>query len=278
MDKITKRFIYFSIVIILTILTQVGGIIWLLCFPFFKLIKEKVQKKVEYLSYQILLFITVYLIICNTIVPFFAKKLGRIPLPVFESEYVKPLNLMTCVMNRHYVTPLLRKTLEQSAIEFEEQYPLGIVTYLDANFPFITGFPLLPHRSHHDGEKVDLAFFYKNTHSQLPMYGKSVTAFGYGIFEEPKGYEINMYQRCKNKGAWQYDVLKYFASNRRRKKMQFDEERTKALIQIIHQKTSIEKIFLEPHLKIRLGLEKYDKIRFHGCKAVRHDDHLHIQL
>lgn len=278
MDKITKRFIYISIVITLTISTQVGGIIWLICFPFFKPIKEKVQKKTQYISYQILLFLSLYLGLSFTIIPFFAEKWGRIPLPLFQEKHIQPLNIMTCIMNRHYVTPTLKMTLEQSAKEFEDQYPLAIITYLDANFPFITGFPLLPHRSHDDGEKIDLAFFYTNTHSHLPMYGESLTAFGYGIFEEPKEYELNMARRCINKGAWQYDILKYFATNRKRKKMKFDEEHTKKLIQILHQKNAIKKIFLEPHLKARLKLNTYQKIRFHGCKAVRHDDHLHIQL
>jgi hypothetical protein len=36
-------------------------------------------------------------------------------------------------------------------------------------------------------------------------------------------------------------------------------------------------MIVQPHLKSRLKL-KSTKIRFHGCKAVRHDDHIHIQL
>ncbi|MFT5619364.1 MAG: hypothetical protein ACI85I_002607, partial [Arenicella sp.] len=42
--------------------------------------------------------------------------------------------------------------------------------------------------------------------------------------------------------------------------------------------TAYGKVFIEPHLKTRLGLENYSKIRFHGCQAVRHDDHIHVQL
>ncbi|NNE79114.1 MAG: hypothetical protein HKN18_02480 [Silicimonas sp.] len=37
------------------------------------------------------------------------------------------------------------------------------------------------------------------------------------------------------------------------------------------------KIFLEPHLADRLGVAG-DKVRFQGCRAARHDDHIHIQL
>jgi hypothetical protein len=31
-------------------------------------------------------------------------------------------------------------------------------------------------------------------------------------------------------------------------------------------------------LKARWNLTQYDKIRFHGCQAVRHDDHIHTQV
>lgn len=50
------------------------------------------------------------------------------------------------------------------------------------------------------------------------------------------------------------------------------------LVAAFARRRAIGKLFLEPHLKSRWRLGAYDKIRFHGCKAVRHDDHLHIQL
>lgn len=50
------------------------------------------------------------------------------------------------------------------------------------------------------------------------------------------------------------------------------------MIQAFSEQTLIEKLFLEPHLKKRWQLEAYDKIRLHGCRAVRHDDHLHVQI
>ena len=39
----------------------------------------------------------------------------------------------------------------------------------------------------------------------------------------------------------------------------------------------IGKDFIEPHLAKRLGATT-SKIRFQGCKAARHDDHIHVQL
>jgi murein endopeptidase len=58
----------------------------------------------------------------------------------------------------------------------------------------------------------------------------------------------------------------------------FDAKATKELILAFSKNPNIKKIFIEPHLKQRLGLQKEKKIRFHGCGAVRHDDHIHVQL
>ena len=58
----------------------------------------------------------------------------------------------------------------------------------------------------------------------------------------------------------------------------FDEERSKEMIRLFAQEKEVQKIFLEPHLKSRLGLNEFEKIRFQGCKAARHDDHIHVQL
>ena len=35
--------------------------------------------------------------------------------------------------------------------------------------------------------------------------------------------------------------------------------------------------WLEPHLKNRLGIT-HSKLRFQGCQAVRHDDHIDVQM
>ncbi|SEP44641.1 hypothetical protein [Niastella yeongjuensis] len=57
----------------------------------------------------------------------------------------------------------------------------------------------------------------------------------------------------------------------------FYGEKTKCLVELFCQDNRIGKVFIEPHLKLRLQLTN-SKIRFHGCQAVRHDDHIHVQL
>ena len=64
----------------------------------------------------------------------------------------------------------------------------------------------------------------------------------------------------------------------KKRKTTLDEVHTKQLIRKIIRHKNVKKIFLEPHLKTRLGLQNESKIRFHGCHAVRHDDHIHIEI
>lgn len=158
----------------------------------------------------------------------------------------------------------------------EKQYPGTVLNYLDANFPFFDGFPLLPHLSHNDGNKLDLSFCYNDSRSnnftnEVPSWS------GYGVCEEPQSMETNTPVVCVAKGYWQYSLLKKLNPQNKKSDFIFNEQKTKSLILMITNEASIGKVFLEPHLKMRLGLES-NKIRFHGCQAVRHDDHLHIQL
>jgi hypothetical protein len=56
-----------------------------------------------------------------------------------------------------------------------------------------------------------------------------------------------------------------------------DQKRTRELVQGLTACKAIGRIFIEPDLIKRMKLQS-DKIRFHGCQAVRHDDHIHIEL
>ena len=59
--------------------------------------------------------------------------------------------------------------------------------------------------------------------------------------------------------------------------LEFNIEVNRFLLKSILESKAIKKVFLEPHLVERLGIED-KRIRFHGCHAVRHDDHYHIQV
>lgn len=261
-----KLLIHLLIIVLLTALTQIGGVIWILVFAFFGLSKKDKTKK-----YRLFSFTIIYLGCCLLIVPQLSKLNGRVSLPKVGN--LSPHNYMTVLMNRHYVEPKLKEILIESAHDFNAKNSNLKIKYLDANFPFINGFPLLPHLSHDDGKKVDISFQYLK--DGIPSNQKPSRS-GYGIFVNPKKNQSNQTSACKQLGYWQYDVTKYFSLGNR-DGFSFDETRTKQIIEILLSQPRAQKLLLEPHLKERLNLSN-SKIRFQGCHSVRHDDHIHFQI
>lgn len=262
--------------LILTVLTQIGGIIYLLNFSTYRFINEKVNNKWLRKLCKLSTFVLFYLLATFLIVPVLAKPFGRVQLPASTTNNLQPLTFLTCLLNRNYVRKDLRDVAFSVAKEMNRKYPGTIVNYLDANFPFVNGFPLFPHLSHNDGKKADLSFCYKNKQSLLETNG-APSPIGYGICEEPVGAEKNTAQFCKESGYWQYSFLKSVMPQGLKDDFVFYGEKTKYLVGLFANDNRIGKIFIEPHLKSRLQLTS-DKIRFHGCPAVRHDDHIHVQL
>jgi hypothetical protein len=274
MLKILKTLL---IVVILTILTQIGGVLYLIYKPLGKVIKKRTKLPLLSWGLRFLSFITLLIVFSIFIIPSIAKKFGRVPLPVKATKHIplKPANVMTLLTNRHYVRPALKESIIAVSKSISETYPGTQLVYLDANFPFWNGFPLLPHRSHDDGKKLDICFLYKNKKTGKRV-NRAPTILGYGFVEKPAGGEWDQPSACEEKGYWQYSLLSKLTLPK--KNWQFDTATNKRLLQILSQDTRIKKIFIEPHLKQRLGLGGVNKIRFHGCQAVRHDDHIHVQL
>lgn len=168
----------------------------------------------------------------------------------------------------------MNAVLMNVALQLNKEFPNLKLTYLDANFPFYDGFPLLPHLSHNDGKKVDISFIYMDESNHLTNLKPSNS--GYGIFEEPLQNEIHQTTICKEKGYWQYDFTKFLTFGSR-DNIKLSPKTTKKLIELLVKNKEVSKIFIEPHLKSRLKINN-SKLRFHGCKAVRHDDHIHFQI
>lgn len=261
---------------VLTALTQIGGVVFLFCLALFPIVDKKVNGKAKRLIVKISSFVLLYLLTTIVFVPITAKSFGRVPLPMFGNHGLHPANIWTCLLNRQYVRPQLREAAYKVATSIQERYPGANVNFLDANFPFIDGFPLLPHLSHNDGKKLDLSFQYNER--QTNQIVNDVPSFiGYGICEEPAAGEVNTPADCKQRGYWQYSLLREIVSQSDRNEFLFDAGRTAELANGFAAHAEIGKIFIEPHLKTRLGLTS-NKFRFHGCQAVRHDDHIHVQL
>lgn len=261
----------------LTVLTQIGGLVLLCWLPAGKFIDKIIGNRLLRKAIKCLGFIGLYLSTTFIIVPILAKPFGRVPLPILSNTSIQPLTIWTCLLNRHYARPALKQALEKTACRMSKLFPSTRIAYLDANFPFLDKFPLFPHLSHNDGRKLDLAFFYQHAASGKQLNGEAPSAIGYGVYESPLEGELNTPLDCARRGYWQYGFLEYLVPQANKKNMRLDAGRTKQIIKLLAAQPSIDKIFIEPHLKARMNLQSA-KIRFHGCQAVRHDDHIHIQI
>ena len=268
---------FLTLVILLTILTQVGGFVLILSIPAFVVINRNVNGRVKRRMAKILSYTAVYLLLTFTLIPALARYTGRVPLPVWSHDNLKPLSLVTCLLNRHYVAPRLLRTMREVAGTLDQNYPGTTVSYLDANFPFIDGFPMLPHLSHNDGRKVDLAFLYQNADNGNPVNNEAPSPIGYGKYESPKKGEIDQPQICENKGYWQYGIIGRLIPDWQGKALKLDIARTKGLLKLLSKQRLVSTIFLEPHLQTRMELND-EVFKYHGCHSVRHDDHIHIEI
>jgi len=192
-----------------------------------------------------------------------------------NSPGIRPVNFLTVLLNRNYVCPEMNIMLSSIAEELEKGKQNIQLGYLDANFPFLNKFPLLPHLSHNDGKKLDLALIYQTTKGEVTNLKKSRS--GYGDFVQPNDEEHNQIQACFKKGYFQYDYPKYITLGVHNPDLEFSEKGTKLLIESVLKQKEVAKLFIEPHLKERLNLTD-QRIRYQGCRAVRHDDHIHLQI
>ena len=245
------RFVFnASIVGLLTLVSQVGGIAWLIALLF------KRRSLVFGGTYVALTVATLW------IAPLF----GRVPITCGSGGPLQMQSWVYCVLNRQYVTPELRAVARDLAFALDKEFPGTITLALDANFPYISGFPLLPHLSHNDGRKLDIAFFYRNSVGYVRSATRS--PIGYFAFEDGPS-------NCPPKPLtlrWNLEWLQGFW-----RKLEPDRNRMIATLKWLAEDRRIRKVFLEPHLLKQYPV-KSSKIRFQGCRAARHDDHIHIQL
>lgn len=274
--RLLKVILAIILVCLLTVLTQVGGLVYILSVLTHKLTDKWTSNSLLKVAYRFTSFLILYCLTTFLVVPVIAKPLGRVPLPLTETNHLQPLNILTCFLNRNYVRPELKKVALEVAKQMNDKFPGTTINYLDANFPFFNKFPLIPHLSHNDGKKLDLSFCYRDKKTGEPT-NECPSFIGYGVCEEPIPNEINTADFCADKGYWQYSFLTRIIPQSNKNDFLFDSNKTKVLMIFFSEQANIGKIFIEPHLKTRLNLTS-GKIRFHGCQAVRHDDHIHVQL
>jgi hypothetical protein len=159
----------------------------------------------------------------------------------------------------------VRQALREVNSEFASEANGAEIAYLDAAFPFFDWFPMLPHISHGNGRKVDLALFFEGrTGTPSPI--------GYWGFVQPRPGDPRPCRRHAGFLRWDVSWLQPFLP-----KARLDPDRSRRLLIRLAEDPKVRRILIEPHLRARLGLT-HPKIRFQGCWAARHDDHMHIEF
>jgi hypothetical protein len=250
------------IIALLTVLTQIGGLAYLLALVvrrgFFG---------------RMLAFVCLYALVTVGAV-FAAPLFGRESMPCFGDEDLAPRSLLYCALNRQYVTPELKLLTQNLARDVNTAHPGTVTQYMDASFPFGTGFPLMPHLSHDDGKKLDLAFYYERD-GYRPA--ETPSPLGYWGFLEPHADDP---ETCRDTDRftlrWDMGWFQRFV----RDDLTMETARTATMLRWLADeavKGGVEKILLEPHLRQRFALPP-QVVRFQGCRAARHDDHVHFQV
>ncbi|MDV7341410.1 hypothetical protein RYZ26_17510 [Terasakiella sp. A23] len=161
----------------------------------------------------------------------------------------------------------------QLAEHMNEQYHGTKTIALDGNFPFIDRFPLLPHLSHHDGKKLDFAFFYKDENGHF-LNGKTRSPIGYWAFERPVSEPCDTTKQ-KLTMRWDMNWFQPIVNN-----LVLEDNRMRTALKWLNtsgKDLGLRKMFIEPHLAKRYGIQG-GILKFQGCRAARHDDHIHIQF
>lgn len=245
-----RVFVHAIIVAALTLLTQLGGLAWLIgcCFR---------RRLIAFaLAYAALSLAALW------VAPLF----GRVPLTCGGDGPLRAQSWLYCALNRNYVAPEMKAVLEDAAAALAAAHPGAATLALDGNFPFIDGFPLLPHLSHDDGRKADIALFYSEGGVYLP--GATRSPIGYFAFEPGPTDCPDVWPTLR----WDLTALqRLWAAH------DLDRGLTRDAVLILAADPRVGKILLEPHLAATLGVAG-GKVRFQGCRAARHDDHIHLQL
>lgn len=194
---------------------------------------------------------------------------GLVSLPCDGSEPMAPAVSRYCRLDRHFMTPSGRDALVDAGRELANRYPGATLKFMDASGPDGET-PFHPHLSHGDGRQIDLALFYETLEGEPMSEFPDMARGGYRAAEPPRPGDPVMCVGINRSG----DKPDPPADRNWR----LDDERTRALVEILIADPRVRRVLIEPHLERRFGLWGHPKLRFAGCQAARHDDHLHVDF
>ena len=217
----------------------------------------------------IVLPVTFVLAACQPARPKGPNAAGLVRLPCGGGA-LRPNGVLNCVDERNYVTPPALAALQQAAQTVRTAYPGAAVRYMEASWASGKR-PMPPHLSHGDGREVDLALYYETARGSPLGRTPTLDPLGYGAFEPPRTEAERV---CKDGALGANDA----PDPPKTRAWRLDETRTRLLLKTLTADPRVRRVFIEPHLKARLGFGGDDKVRFAGCQAARHDDHLHVDF
>lgn len=194
-----------------------------------------------------------------------AGQLTRQPLAAGAPAALHVPALFT-VLNRAYVSPEMQAVAHDLAQHMAARHPGTVTVALDGSHPF-SRLPLIPHLSHNDGEKLDIALYWTDAAGRYQP-GRSRSPIGYwGYAEGPTDCPARLSDL-----RWDLPWLQ-----RRLPDLRLDHDRTRTALLWLAEDPRVTRVLVEPHILASLGLS-HPKLRFQGCRAARHDDHIHFQL
>src|SRR3954470_16282587 len=121
------------VVVILTLLTQIGGLVMLLVWGVSRLALPRTMGAWRCAPINALLFVVVYAAVSVLVVPPLAALGGRVPLPcrVQPDRAFAAGSVLLCALNRHYVVPDLVVLLSELSSEIDRAFPGTTTLFLD---------------------------------------------------------------------------------------------------------------------------------------------------
>lgn len=237
------------IALILTALSFIGGLAYVLAL---------LRGKQRFVSF--VLIYAVFSVGLHLLGPW-RVSLARDPHPALHVPF------FYTALNRNFVTPEMHSVVNDLAAHMAQRFPDTQTVVLDGGFPAFDGLPLLPHLSHDDGEKLDLGFYWQDGAGRY-LPGRMKSPIGFWGYAEGHSACPKTWKDLRWDFAWLQPWLPG---------LQLDEPRMRAALLWLAEDPRVSKILIEPHVTARLQIS-HPKIRFQGCRAARHDDHIHFQL
>ncbi len=173
--------------IVLTAVSQIGGLVLCLSWLIARWVsggRLTASSPARPLTH-VLTFLLIYGIAVFAFVPAVAGALGRERLPCLATtdQPTRAVTALTCLLNRNYAAPATANLAVELSRNLARRFPGTVVGYLDASFPFLDGFPVLPRLGHSNGRSIDLALPYRRAGVGSPVLASM--SYRYWLQPEP---------------------------------------------------------------------------------------------